>query len=145
MRYFLIYAGFIPFFFSALLYVFEIHQTAPQDKWLFIIQIYGGIILAFLSGIQWGLTFQKDIASNYKHYILPVWSNIIAIIAFISLIHPSDHVTLIILIFGFMVQLLADMHFARKGFYKKNYIKHRLFITALVVTCLLFVLRHATA
>ena len=144
MRPFLIYAGFIPFFLSTIFYILDLGHTASKDQWLFIIQMYGGVILSFLAGIQWGLSFQNNGAASYKKYILPIWSNIIAIAAFISLIHQRETATLSILIFGFMLQLLADMHFARKGLYEKNYIKHRIIITVLVVTSLLLTLRHAS-
>ncbi|MEM6603772.1 MAG: DUF3429 domain-containing protein [Pseudomonadota bacterium] len=132
--------GVIPFLVPVLFVLFPNYSPIASVMMLFIIQAYGVVILSFLSGIQWGLSLQKNKPAFYTHYILPLWSNIIALAAFFAMLQHSDITTLIILIFGFISQLVADMHFTRAGFYTRSYLGKRMIISLIVIIALIAVL-----
>lgn len=69
---------------------------------------YAVVILTFLGGIQWGLSFQHE-----KPNKLLIISTILALLAWISLMAFASKTALVILLIGFIVALFVDS-FAHK-------------------------------
>ncbi|MFK8010430.1 MAG: DUF3429 domain-containing protein, partial [Marinicellaceae bacterium] len=64
---------------------------------------YGAVILAFLAGIQWGISLQQN-----KPNKLIIISNILAIMAWLSLMTIASKFALSVLLVGFIIALITD-------------------------------------
>lgn len=139
MRSLLMILGLIPIFVPTLLYLSNYQSDVKPDMWLFIMMAYGSILLAFLGGIQWGLSLQGR-HCLYSNVLIPLWSSLIASTAFIVLLLSDIKIAFMVLMAGFLVQLLADLHFHRKGHYHKDYIVMRIIATTVIFSCFILVL-----
>ncbi len=95
---------------------------------------YGAIILSFLSGIQWGLVISSQLTS-YKSLLIS--SNIVTLAAWASTLLPNLSTSLILLIMGFIYQLIIDIHLGNKAFFPSWYTRLRKAVTLIVIMLLL--------
>jgi hypothetical protein len=109
----LTYLGTIPFLFAALIglspYLIipdfiggDIAYSGFKAKAL--MHSYAVVILSFLAGIQWGISFQQD-----KPTRLLLVSNVLAILAWLSLMAFATKFALSVLFFGFIIALITDL------------------------------------
>lgn len=96
-----------------------------------VIVIYGGAILAFLGGIQWGLSVSSDNARVQLRRLVasmlpPLWS-------VVALSLPVNLCTLILLV-GLSVQLIYEWLERGDGIYPLWYLPLRLQLTAALMT-----------
>ena len=108
----LTYLGALPFLFAAFISLSP-YMSLPEFlggdiayagfKAKALMHSYGVVILSFLAGIQWGICLYND-----KQTKLLLISNILAIMAWLSLMAFASKFALSILLLGFIVALLAD-------------------------------------
>ena len=126
-------AGLIPFVIGT---VYQINpEMLPPWNWLaLIIPYYSAVILAFLGGIQWGVSL------SHPHISTPQWlivSNVTALIAFVSLLLPSLTITLVTLLIGYGIALAADIRIFQSARPPHGYRALRVVITSIVGILLL--------
>lgn len=95
---------------------------------------YGAIIISFLSGIHWGLYITH---AKAKRINLLVSSNILALLAWLSLLLLVPVTQYLIQITCFMSLLLIDRQLAADGAIEAWFYQLRLQISSLVIICLL--------
>ena len=127
-------SGLIPFIIGAL---YHLTPTAlPQWGWLeSITTYYGAVILSFLGGIQWGLSLPGTHQTASRWLIL---SNVVSLIAFTSLLVPSHRLSLVILVFGYVIALLIDLNILSSMSPMSGYRTLRILLT--IAACLLIAL-----
>ncbi len=95
---------------------------------------YGAIIISFLSGIHWGLYITH---AKAKRINLLVSSNILALLAWLSLLLLVPVTQYLIQITCFMSLLVIDRQLAADGAIEAWFYQLRLQISSLVIICLL--------
>lgn len=95
---------------------------------------YGAIIISFLSGIHWGLYITH---AKAKRINLLVSSNILALLAWLSLLLLVPVTQYLIQITCFISLLLIDRQLAADGAIEAWFYQLRLQISSLVIICLL--------
>ncbi|MBV53369.1 MAG: hypothetical protein CL816_04800 [Coxiellaceae bacterium] len=135
MKRFIVYglaiAGLIPFMIGALYHLSPI--ILPQWSWLgSVTTYYGAIILSFLGGIQWGMSLSQ---ANIKTKQWLIFSNIISLMAFASLLVPIYALTLVILCFGYLLALVVDLNILATIGPMSGYRSLRVWLT--IAVCLL--------
>lgn len=98
---------------------------------------YGAVIISFLSGIHWGvyLTHSQETRIN-----LLVSSNLLAILAWLSLLFLVPVTQFLIQITCFIALLLIDRQLAADGVIERWFYQLRKHITLLVILCMLILL-----
>lgn len=137
---FLTWLGFIPFLFFSCVYMFTngVWWITPADA-LVCYAIYLAVILSFMAGTHWGLVLGKDVTGAWKTLL---WSNLIAVIAWIGVAIPFKVIGLSLVFAGFLLQLWLDYGFRRDGVISNEYFRLRLVMTGCVLlTLLLLILR----
>lgn len=95
---------------------------------------YGAVIISFLSGIHWGLYITH---AKAKRINLLVSSNILALLAWLSLLLLVPVTQYLIQITCFISLLLIDRQLAADGAIEAWFYQLRLQISSLVIICLL--------
>jgi len=95
---------------------------------------YGAIIISFLSGIHWGLYITH---AKAKRINLLLSSNILALLAWLSLLLLVPVTQYLIQITCFISLLLIDRQLAADGAIEAWFYQLRLQISSLVIICLL--------
>lgn len=125
--------GAIPFIAAVLAHfagVAEYHTTSLSLT-------YGAVIISFLSGIHWGvyLTHSQETRIN-----LLISSNLLAILAWLSLLFLVPVTQYLIQITCFIILVLIDRRLTIDGVIERWFYQLRKHITLLVVACLLILL-----
>lgn len=101
------------------------------DGWL-LLQSYGAIILSFLAGMHWG----RGLGAQNIHAVpMLLWSNVIALIAWLTLLMSTKLMIASILFSCFTLQYLVDMRLARLGIMPHWFLPIRQHVTAGVLIC----------
>ncbi|MAR84099.1 MAG: hypothetical protein CMF55_04845 [Legionellales bacterium] len=126
-------AGLIPFCIGTLYQL--VPEVLPPWNWISLITpYYGAIILSFLGGIQWGLSLLHTNTITRKWLVV---SNVIALMAFASLLLPSRTMTLVILLIGYGAALAVDLRLFQLVAPPSGYRNLRVTITVIVCGLLL--------
>ena len=128
------YAGALPFIFCALCFIEGIHILpffGYTDK---VLSGYGLIISSFMAGSHWG---QHLSLSSKCGLYLPFFSNINAILLWLSFIVFSFKILLIIFIVSFLVLLLIDNKLFQGGHISREYFRTRCLVTFVVISSLI--------
>ena len=96
---------------------------------------YGAVIVAFLAGIQWGVSLNQP--SNKQYFII---SNVLALMAWVSLFSFASFAGVVTLVAAFTLALWVDRHAHRAGLIPDWFWQLRLRISALVILTLLLLL-----
>lgn len=140
----LTYLGAIPFAFALAVAAyghFELQTVFGHEivfarfKSYMVAHTYGAVIVAFLGGIQWGLTIQQP---NHKPYYLV--SNVLALMAWLSLFAFASFTGIATLFMAFILALLVDRHAHQAGLLPAWFWQLRVRISVLVITLLLLLL-----
>lgn len=142
----LTFAGYIPFaFFTLLIARVNLEFTWLNLPWtetdsfndpVFFLKSYAAVILSFLGGIYWGLAL--TINKQFQAIALLIWSNIITLLAWLTLLDDFAFGSLLNLSILFLVQWSVDCIFMKRNNVPSFFIKVRHVITVLVVPTLLF-------
>ena len=138
MPFFLGLAGLLPFVWGAATYLLPAFQAwgagilGPRFVGPYIQIAYGQIILAFMSGVLWGFATKADGGQAATGYVLSV---IPALWAFF-LTGGGPTSAAVNLIFGFLGLLMLDAAFAAWGLAPVWWMRLRLVLTFVVVSCL---------
>lgn len=131
-------AGLVPFVWGAATYL-----SAPLQAWgaaalgprfvgPYVQLFYGSVILSFMSGVLWGFSTRADggrAATGYMLSVIPaLWA------FFMTGGGPVSAGTN--LIFGFLGLLVLDYAFSEWGLTPHWWLRLRILLTAIVVTCL---------
>ncbi len=132
------FAGLIPFLwggataFMPYLAEISLDRLGPRFTGQALLQSYGIVILAFMSGVIWGFAARTQGALATKGYALSVlpalWAFFFGTIAL-----PGALWTLL---FGFVALLFLDWTFAKNGAAPEWWITLRIMLTSVVVLCL---------
>lgn len=129
--------GALPFIgLAALLYIKPVWGDAILFYYAFV--TYGAIILTFLAGIHWGLAvaFGRHQLTRVCRILL-IWSNVVALSAWIALLMFEYPLAIPLLAVGFAVQWLMDRRLYQTYFIPIWFIRIRNLITPIVlVACL---------
>jgi hypothetical protein len=97
---------------------------------------YGTVIISFLSGIHWGLYLSSGQHSSIN---LLVSSNVLAVVAWLSLVLLAPSVQYLVQGACFTVLLLIDARLVADGVIERWFYQLRKQVTLLVVLCLILV------
>lgn len=129
-------AGTLPFLWGALtvflpaLNAWGITNVGPRFVGPYVQLFYGAIILAFMSGVLWGLAAKHDYTIGYGLSVIPaLWA------FFMTGGGPTTAASNLIV--GFLAVLLLDWHFWTLKTTPTWWFKLRVIITAIVVASLL--------
>lgn len=127
----LTWLGFIPFLFFAVVFFFTngVWWITTDDA-LHIYAVYTAVILSFMAGTHWGLVLTAQLEDAWKTLL---WSNLIAVVAWIGVAMPYKIMGLSMVLLGFMLQLWLDYGFSRNGIISHEYFRLRLVMTSCVV------------
>lgn len=130
-------AGLLPFLYGALSVL--VPATAglgwawsPNHTGAALLQIYGIVILCFMSGVIWGFAARAEGPQATLYYALSVLPAIFVFLTAFAEARPS----LVMLIAGFLALLAVDASAARQGLAPGWWMRLRLLLTAVVVICL---------
>lgn len=130
LAYILTYSGTLPLILSA----FVIYMPILGINGLFIANTYSAIIIAFLSGIHWAAhIFFPDKCPRY----LLLTSNIVALIAWLSLLLPQQTIILLLQALCFIYMLTLDTTLRDAGIMPTWFYPLRRNATIIVVLSLL--------
>ena len=100
----------------------------------YAILAYGAIILSFIGGMQWGITIQNT-KINKKLWVVLTISVVPALIGWFSLL-AATLTRFIFMIAGFLLALAVDTRMSTLNFTPTWYLRLRIPLTGVVVTCL---------
>jgi hypothetical protein len=129
----LTYAGLIPFV-AATIAVW-LGEAGAQ----FVLQSYGAIILSFLGGIHWGRALG---AQNIHAIPLLISSNVMALVAWLSLLLTTPYLIYSILMACFAIQYQTDRALTKLGIITPAFLRLRAHATLGVLGCLAAALIH---
>jgi hypothetical protein len=140
----LTYLGALPFLFAAFISLSpfislpdflggEIAYAEFKAKAL--MHSYAVVILSFLAGIQWGVSLH-----DHKQTKLILISNVLAIMAWLSLMSFASILALSILLLGFIIALIADRKAYKEQLIPEWFWQLRKKVSAIVCLTLLVVL-----
>jgi hypothetical protein len=131
---YLSYAGALPFFFCALCFIGDIHilpLLGHTDK---VLSGYSLVIASFMAGSHWGQ--HLSLIGKWGIY-LPAFSNINAILLWISYIIFSFKILLFIFIVSFLVLLLIDKILFEEDLISRDYYRTRCLVSLIAVSSLI--------
>jgi len=140
----LTYLGAIPFVLAVLVAI-NIHISYPEIlggdiayaafKAKALAHSYAVVILSFLAGIQWGISLGEQVTRR-----LYIVSNVIALVAWFSLMVFAQSEGLMVVLSGFIVALWIDQKAYKRRMIPEWFWKLRIKATAIVCISLLSVL-----
>ncbi|SIO52186.1 Protein of unknown function [Rhodovulum sp. ES.010] len=131
-------AGLIPFVWGAGtvlvpgLFDFALTSVGPRFMGIYVLNFYGTIILAFMSGVLWGFATRAEGARAGMAYALSV---IPALWAFF-MVGGGPEGSIMALIGGYLGLLMLDTFYWKAGLAPLWWMQLRVPLTAVVVTCL---------
>lgn len=130
-------AGLLPFLYGALSVL--VPATAglgfawsPNHTGVALLQIYGIVILCFMSGVIWGFAARAEGPQATIFFALSVLPAIFVFLTAFAEPRPS----LVMLIAGFVALLAVDASATRQGLAPGWWMRLRLILTGVVVICL---------
>ena len=96
---------------------------------------YGAVIVAFLGGIQWGISLHQP--ANQQYFII---SNVLALIAWISLFMFASLTGVMLITLAFGLALWVDRHAHRAGLLPDWFWQLRQRISAVVIISLIILM-----
>lgn len=133
---YLTYAGALPFIALAIAYALDVRLLPIVGSTKSALSAYTLIIVCFMAGSHWGLHLKL---SGLWQWVLPLTSNSVAIVAWLAFLDFPFRSFLLTMSISFILLLLIDLTLSAKGYLSKGYIRVRVIVTAVVVTCLLMV------
>ena len=128
------YAGALPFVFCALFFIKDIHILPLLGYTDRILSSYGLIISSFMAGSHWG---QHLNLSGKWGICLPVFSNINAVLLWVSFVIFSFKILFFILAISFLALLLIDQKLCQGGVISCEYFRTRFLVTLIVISSLI--------
>ncbi|MBJ7549740.1 DUF3429 domain-containing protein [Marinomonas ostreistagni] len=123
------YLGLIPFVVSTLTYLFDFYHYSFHAQTAFI--AYSAVILSFLSGAIWGQVIEQ--APQSKGKALLIGSNVIAIAGWLGLIIEQPHLSLLLLLGGYISIFWLEVRWLKAMRPDQSYYPNlRFFLTVLV-------------
>ena len=134
----LTWLGFIPFLFFAMVYLVTdgVLGITPGSAFIYY-AVYTAVILSFMAGTHWGLVLSAQLDDAWKTLL---WSNLIAIVAWIGIAMPFKVTGMSLVLVGFLLQLSLDYGFTRNGIISADYFRLRLVMTSCVVMSMVLVI-----
>ncbi len=130
---YLTYAGALPFVLCALCMVLDIHiipLLGPTDQ---VISVYALVITSFMAGTHWGQ--HLNVEDQWRLY-LPTFSNINAVLLWISFLILTVKLLLAVFIISFLVLLLIDKKLLQAALISVDYFLTRCVVTGIVILTL---------
>ena len=125
------YAGLLPFIISTGLILMGQTLFSIDPFMLFV--TYSAIILSFLAGTLWGRESSK------VHYLnddkLLIISNVVSVLAWVTIVINHLYVSLIILMLGYLVVYRLDKQQWRDKTLSDDYIQLRTYLTGVALVC----------
>lgn len=129
--------GLMPFIASTLVYHTDLFHLGFQSQPVFI--AYSAVILSFLSGSIWGQVLEQPYQVEGK--TLLVFSNAIAVGAWLALLIHLNALSIILLLFGYISLFWMESRWLKQIRIDQTfYPKMRFVLTAIVCTTHLFML-----
>ena len=128
---YLTYAGVLPFVLGAFFLIFDIQEIPFLGTIEKILSVYGVMISSFLAGAHWGQHFQ--IKDSVWNFYLPVVSNIIVLVLWLSFLILSFKMLMAMFVIGFIALFVIDYYLAKMNVLTQHYLQTRLFVTIVVV------------
>jgi hypothetical protein len=125
----LTYCGAFPLIFCAVARLAHFNQGDISV----VAQTYGAIIISFLCGIQWSAYL---FFPNKCSYYLLISSNVVALLAWASLLATNASVAIILQILCFLYLLTLDLKLRDGGILPEWFYHLRRNVTIIVVVCL---------
>ncbi len=129
------YAGALPFIACALMLYSGINHLnflGPVNQ---AVAVYALIIISFIAGVHLGTYLFYNTKTPKSFFII---SNIVAVLAWISLLFASPANASLILVGAFIYLLGVDFLLKREKFITQTYFTTRLIVTAISTVSLLF-------
>jgi hypothetical protein len=131
---YLTYAGSLPFVLCALCHLLDIRAIPLLGHVDHVLSVYALVITSFLSGSHWGQHLNlKDKWSLY----LPAFSNINAVLLWISFLLLPFKLLLIPFLLSFLGFLLIDKKLLQDNLISPDYFRTRCYVTAIVISTLI--------
>lgn len=127
-------AGAIPFWFCAIFLMVDIQTVPVLGDVQNILTVYTLVISSFLAGSHWG---QHLYVKGRWNYLLPVSSNIIAVLLWLAYVVLEFKAMLIGFGISFIILLLIDKMLHQEHHIDSNYFRIRIIVTVLVVASLI--------
>ncbi|WP_223789289.1 DUF3429 domain-containing protein [Marinicella meishanensis] len=136
----LTYLGALPFLYAlavAAYGFFDLNAVLGTElrfarfKSYMVAHTYGAVIVAFLAGIQWGVSLNQP--TDQQYFII---SNVLALMAWFSLFAFASLMGMLLITVAFLLALWVDRHAHQQGMIPTWFWRLRLRITVLVVTTL---------
>ncbi len=131
---YLTYAGSIPFIFCAVCLIFGIQQMPLLGSIEKVLSIYGLVISSFLSGAHWG---QHLYIQGFWHRVLPILSNIAAILLCFGFLMFSFKILMIMFVAAFVILLMIDHRLFQTALITRKYFQTRLLVSVIVIVSLI--------
>ena len=136
----LAHLGIVPFMFALgiacfgyfdLQTVFDFDIRYTRFKSYMIAHTYGAVIVAFLGGIQWGLSLNEQ--TDRQYFFI---SNVLALLAWASLFAFASFVGIFTILMAFIFALIVDSHAYKNGVISEWFWQLRLRISVIVMLTL---------
>ena len=132
LPYILIYLGSIPFVFFSFLRIVSLEDFFYLDI-NYILSIYSLSIISFVCGSHWGIF----LTNNTLKINLFIFSNLLTILSFSGILFLKIDYFFLLQVLILVALLVIDLYIYRQNITLKKYINSRIFITIIVVGCLI--------
>ncbi len=129
----LTYAGSLPFIIAAILMYWDLERFSLFGDVEKIINSYGLIIVVFIAGSHWGLSFQ--LSRNHQIF-LKILSNFLTLLIFAAYVWLTNIPFQIWLILTLFILLGLDYWLYFKGINSQEYVLMRLIVSIIVIISL---------
>ena len=133
------WGGVIPFVGTALAWLFG--DPILRFHALNIGTIYGGVIIAFLGAVHWGLATQHQDDQHPARGFQFFWS-VLPALAVVPVLTVAPMIRPPFLLAGLIICWGVDMYAASKGTLPTGYLKLRHGLTAVATICMLILMRY---
>ena len=135
LPYILIYLGSIPFLFFSFLRIVSLEDFFYLDI-NYILSIYSLSIISFICGSHWGIF----LTNNTLKINLFIFSNLLTILSFSGILFLKIDYFFLLQVLILVALLVIDLYIYRQNITLKKYINSRIFITIIVVGCLIILI-----
>ena len=129
----LTYAGSLPFIIASILMYWDLERFSLFGDVEKIINLYGLIIVVFIAGSHWGLSFQ--LSRNHQIF-LKILSNFLTLLIFTAYVWFTNIPFQIWLILTLFILLGLDYWLYFKGINSQEYVLMRLIVSIIVIISL---------
>ena len=135
LPYILIFLGSIPFVFFSFLRIISLEEFFYLDI-NYILSIYSLSIISFICGSHWGIF----LTNNTLKINLFIFSNLLTILSFSGILFLKIDYFFLLQVLILVALLVIDLYIYRQNITLKKYINSRIFITIIVVGCLIILI-----